>query len=469
VRQRLAPLLLAAFCTLLAASCGGESSPRDVDVSQASGPQDEVAAALDPHDPRVLLAGSNNFSQQGMRTYVSTDGGARWSSSLGPVGPKPPVPPYAGPSVGVDPWVAIDLRGREYFSFIDFGRLYVATRDGSRGPWHVGLPVDPALNASSYGGDDKDTVAVDLSSTSRWSDRVYSAWTRISFLTRPIRFSQQLLLTHSDDGGRHWSPPTQVAAASGGSGVLFASIAVAPSGDVYLAWLHDRIVGPKRGFSHARETFEGVYVARSSDGGKRFGAPVFVADAGRSSPACPMGTWKIPAVPGKTAVTSDPTVLVDQSRGRVDVVYGRYACNRTLDIRLASLDTTLSRRLADKQINPRDGATASDQFLPAAAYDRKTHDLWVCYYSTSPDPKRHAARFECQTSTNGGATFTAPTAAASTASDETRAHASLGAGRDYGDYEAVVAGDGAAHPFWTDARNVDRRGEEIYTTRLLPS
>jgi hypothetical protein len=165
-------------------------------------------------------------------------------------------------------------------------------------------------------------------------------------------------------------------------------------------------------------------------------------------------------------VSPDPTVLADQAHNRIDVVYARFGCNGTLDVDLVSFNPTLSRRIAQVQVNPPDGRTPSEQFLPAAAYDRKSNDLWVCYYDTRADSRRARTRFDCRHSRDGGRTFGTPTAAASTTSDETTAGAAHGAGRDYGDYESLVAANGIAHPFWTDSRNLSTRGEEIYTTTL---
>jgi hypothetical protein len=36
----------------------------------------------------------------------------------------------------------------------------------------------------------------------------------------------------------------------------------------------------------------------------------------------------------------------------------------------------------------------------------------------------------------------------------------------FGDYEGLAVAGGIAHPVWTDARDLQARGEEIYTSTL---
>lgn len=124
------------------------------------------------------------------------------------------------------------------------------------------------------------------------------------------------MISHSDDGGRAGSPPRRVASSEGETESTFATIATAANGDVYVAWLHGSLTGRLL-----------VQVARSTDGGDRFGRPRLVGDvAVRRTPSCRGGTWTIPASPG-LPVSPSPTVLVDGARRQVDVVYGRSGCN----------------------------------------------------------------------------------------------------------------------------------------------
>src|SRR4051812_36150480 len=155
--RRLWPLLL------LLAGCGGDPgsivATREVNVSQAAGPQLEAAIAIDPSHPNVLLAGSNSPEEPSTRFYSSTDGGRTWRSDLGP----PPPEGYEG-GAG-DPIVAIGPRGRQYFGFLarrqttseaeDVG-FFVASRAGAESEWRVAQ-----VNSEFGVGNDKPAIAVD--------------------------------------------------------------------------------------------------------------------------------------------------------------------------------------------------------------------------------------------------------------------------------------------------------------------
>jgi hypothetical protein len=106
----------------------------------------------------------------------------------------------------------------------------------------------------------------------------------------------------------------------------------------------------------------------------------------------------------------------------------------------------------------------SDQFLPSLAVDPQSGDVWVCFYDTTGDQTRQHATRTCAASRDHARTWQF-VRAASVPSDQTGRRTDSFA---YGDYEALVAGDGYAHPFWTDTRDRKTRGEEIYTTTLKP-
>ena len=63
----------------------------EVNVSRLRGPQSESAIAIDPRNPHVVLAGSNDIRARRMAVYSSIDGGRHWSSG------HLPVPPGVGP------------------------------------------------------------------------------------------------------------------------------------------------------------------------------------------------------------------------------------------------------------------------------------------------------------------------------------------------------------------------------------
>ena len=66
---------------------GGDASPLsttsttvngNVDVSNECGPQSETFITINPNQPEILAAGSNEIFRLPMRGYYSTDGGGSW-------------------------------------------------------------------------------------------------------------------------------------------------------------------------------------------------------------------------------------------------------------------------------------------------------------------------------------------------------------------------------------------------------
>jgi hypothetical protein len=424
------------------ATASHAAAPTDqVNVSNAARSQAEVAVAVDPHDPNVLLGGSGSF-ERANRVYSSTDGGATWSSE--------PLPLPRGLCSYGDPAVAIDVTGRQYYAFLAGGcldfdvkqvSLVLAARADARAAWTARKPA--IAGASTF--NDKEAIAVDTSSTSPHGGRLYLAWSR--FFRPSSAF--EIVVSHSDDGGATWSRAVRVTG-SGGPSQTYASVATGADGAVYVAWL---------------TLDQHVVFARSTDGGDHFvrGALVTLA-AQLPAGSCHFGGTGIPAQP-KRCVASAPLLTVDRVRGRVYVTWGAAGpSGREQNVYVSSFDAaTLAPVVQDVQVNPPDGVTFSDQFLPASAVDESTGRLWACWYDTTGDRPRKRTRYTCSASSDDGATWAAPVPAATTFSNLTvRAATSF----EYGDYAGLAVANGVAHPMWTDSRQLATSAEEIYTTAL---
>src|SRR5947208_14921392 len=87
---RLHLVVALAGSAVIAAACGEQARHvtrvgPNVDASDYPGWQAEVAIAVDPKSPRVLVAASNAANRAGIRTYTSIDGGRTWVTSVPPL------------------------------------------------------------------------------------------------------------------------------------------------------------------------------------------------------------------------------------------------------------------------------------------------------------------------------------------------------------------------------------------------
>jgi hypothetical protein len=424
----------------------------DVHVSRAHGPQSEASIALDPSDPDILLAGSNDGFRPGgrMRAYSSSDGGATWRDD-----PAPPLPPGVRGCADGDPSVTIDGHGRQAYSFLVASpcpggvrpvRVFVAVarRSGPSGIWRTVAPLGTAPDSAPpllagttpATADDRPTMIVDP-----LRDRLVLAWTAI-----PATGNRVIVLSTSDDGGATWSRASRVTTST--DLPAQASLAAGRGDDLYVAWgdIGDR----------------SLYGARSRDGGATFGPPRLLARVGRPAPRGCFGlAVSIPAQPFR-CVDPDPVISFDPAARRAYLTYGTAGPNGAQDVFAAAFDERLRPIRPPVRVNARDGRVAADQFLPFSALDHETGRLWVCFYDTRGDRTRRSAVFSCSVSSNGAATFGRAFPVASVRSLE-------GAGADrhgFGDYEGLAVGAGVAHPAWTDSRDLAKLGEEIYTATL---
>ena len=425
----------------------------DTNVSRARGPQSETAIAVDPRDGKTLVAGSNDIRGDRMRVFSSTDGGATWDSA-------PLVRGRTPICVASDPSVAVDGNGRQYFGFLGLlcrarpsrPLVFIASRPGPTAKWHV-RPLPVARLRRLDFGDDRPIIALDAGSASPHEGRLYIGWTRFSFVSFAAT-RVAVVVSHSDNGGRTWSRPVIL---SKRGLPLEVRLDTGPDGTLYAVWRDSKT--------------NTIYVARSGNGGRTFTPAQIVAPAVvPRERSCHGFRSRIPAQP-RRCVSPNPVVAVDRSDGprggRVYVTFGSTGLNQTQDVYVAAYDPNLHpllgvRRL--KTLTPPEAFRGPDQFLPTSAVDPRTGWLWVCYYSTASDRRRVHARYTCTASEDGGSTWATPQPAATEASNETVPRANRANG--YGDYEGVAVLDGAAHPIWTDGRELRRLGEEIFTATL---
>ena len=447
------PRALPAFAAALAALAlsGGAAAigGPEVDVSQLRGPQTNPTITVDPRNDRILLAGSNSLLEGTERVYSSTDGGATWRSST-----LTPSPANIHSTCPSDPGVAIDRTGRQYFAFDRStpctsdapSRVYVASRPGPDASWSKPVLV-AVLGRARF--DDKPAIAVDATPASPHVNRIYVVWSHLSRL-----LVSSIVISHSDDQGRTWSPPVTVS--HGGDDLIYANVATARNGTVYVTWTDS-------------SSYQ-VRIARSTDGGEDFESERQVAAfTVVTIPHCGIGI-PIRADP-RSCIQANPIVSVDTSggrySGRVYVSYTGTDFTGDQGAALATFDSRL-RPIAGypvldhhRIVARASGHPPSDQFWPQSAVDHSDGSVWLCFYDTHGDPNRTKAYFSCTVSTSGGKTWSRAARVASASSDEAQPGA-----LQYGYYQGLAVANGVAHPMWTDTRRLAKLQEEIYTARV---
>lgn len=245
--------------------------------------QNEPAAAIDPGNPDIITAGSNDYCTVQIAGgtwagfYRSTDGGATWTDSLLPGYPTDDSPEglasplqQRGIANAGDPVQAWDRHGRLYYMGNAFNRtspqnasVWVATYDQDAAHYVRTVIVGKGGPALSGKLNDKTSIEVDRGLSSPYDGNVYVAWSVFQGSgNNEIKFAR------STDHGRTFSQPMRIS--EGSLGNQSADIAVTRDGTVYVAW--NGTVG-SRANGH-----DAMLWVRSTDGGRSFTKPRVAAD-----------------------------------------------------------------------------------------------------------------------------------------------------------------------------------------------
>jgi hypothetical protein len=263
--------------------------------------QNEPTLAIDPRDPSVWAAGSNDYctipstGDAWPGIYRSTDAGAAWTDSLLPgylgdtssQGTSSPLAQMVagGALAGGDPVQSWDGQGDLFFMGNNFNRGVpngnsARVRNNTGDIWVAtyapGTPGDPSTDGSRYvrtvllatntfgqgHSNDKTEVVADPV-----TGYVYAAWSSFHGSgCNEIDFSR------STDHGATFSAPMKV---SGGiCGNQGPSIAIGPAGQVYVAWQ----ANTGGAFAKASGAINGAGFAVSSDYGRTFGKAAIVVN-----------------------------------------------------------------------------------------------------------------------------------------------------------------------------------------------
>lgn len=276
----------------------------DPDIQGRGQAQNETWVSASPLNPRNLLVGYNDYRRGDSTCGVSysTDGGHSWADATLPNGFVRGTA-YGGTpreyfQFSGDPSTAWDTRGDAYFACLESNRgssatanpdqssgVYVYRSTGTDGAsWNfTGRPVAEHNDVAGAGNflNDKPLMTVDDSTRSAYRDRIYVTWT--VFAADGTAYIYEV---HSSDYGEHFSAPVVVSTDSAlcprplsathpqgrCDNNQFSDPFTAPDGTLYVVW--DNYNTADSGTDNRYQ----VLLARSTDGGASFSAPVKVGD-----------------------------------------------------------------------------------------------------------------------------------------------------------------------------------------------
>lgn len=275
----------------------------DPDLQGRGQAQNEVSIAENPAKPSQVVGSFNDYRRGDGNCYAafSRNGGGSWQDTTIPMG-FTRGGPFSGVAreywqAGGDTSVAWDTRGNAYLACQVFQRgpgttnnpdqssaVYVFRSTGDGGAsWNFpGRPAVETFTTDPSGEpfNDKPYMTVDNHLGSPFRDRIYVTWTVFS-----ADNTAYIWEVHSDDYGQSFSSPVLV---SGDSSLCSNTLGVpTPQGACNENQYSDPFTGPDGAlyvaFSNFNVTNSGsdnrsqVLLARSTDGGQTFSAPVKVA------------------------------------------------------------------------------------------------------------------------------------------------------------------------------------------------
>ncbi|HVO52590.1 MAG TPA: PKD domain-containing protein [Thermoanaerobaculia bacterium] len=334
---------------------------------------------------------------------------------------------YGSPSVGIGP------AGEIYYAFLlaaDGDPTSIALAKSTDGGQTFPVLGDPS-GAVENGNDVMDQPAIAVDTTSSRKGTVYVVWT---YYSSDYGYTA-ILCVHSTDGVT-FQPSTLPAILSVVDGriVDHPSVAVAPNGDVYVAY-EDQSLSP-----------DGIVITRSTDGGQTFPGLHTVATYQPAGPLAAGG--------GGAASNPGPSLAVG-GNGVVHVAWAAVSSGATSDrsdVFYARSTDNASTFSAARKLN--DDGTSTTQAFPAVAAlpDGAVGVRWA-------DRRNDAARDTLNDvymviSRDGGSTWGKSLRVTDTNSEWGPAPHNL-AGDGHASYDGLAADGGNFYVSWTDERSGD--------------
>jgi hypothetical protein len=451
-------------------------------------PNNEPHIAVDPADPRHLIASSNDYGSCCDQYYTSLDRGTTWQTGN--------MSKESDAVTGSDPVTVFDMK---HNTAIHSSLNYVVTDDLGACDGNVvasisrdaGITWAPAVVVDAGSGcdasasqvfNDKEWVVTDNNPDSRFYGRTYLTWSKFVFKDQAY-VSSAIFESHSNDGGFTWSRAREI---SGNNAAIctfqtagphgqcdedqFSVPTIGPDGTVYVAFQN----GQNSSLWESAEVGENQYLlVKSTDGGRSWSRPTFVVGLEDGSRDYPSNVNDSQTLTGyQIRVNSAGNIVAHPRTGELFLVFADNR-NGIHDSANPTTNTDVflmrSRDHGRSWTGPeRVDRSPSDQWFPWVAIDPKTGKVGVLYNDRrTTDRALHDVSLAEMDADNGQETrqqsgnsdnsFTKRRVNASPSNlVDSRFFKAGVAGCEkcalfHGDYIGLAYGtDGAAHAVWTD-------------------
>lgn len=403
----------------------------------------ECDIRVNPGDVQQIIAASNDVTSFIQAQFASTDGGSTWTQTT--------LPLQTGDSLHSDPAVDWTSDGTAWAITIGIDaaktvlqlRAYTSTDQGATWTFNS-TPSGTQTNV------DREIMWVDHFASSPFRNQIYVTW----HAGVPVQFARRTTGT-----GAAWQTPIVVSGSETTGLGIGGDVKSNANGDVFVFW-------------QDADGSKNIYLAKSTDGGVTFGAPITVAAIKASS-----RKLSIPADSNrKSRVYVSSSVYRTTGKDLAYVVWadlsGGTGCTSGSG---PGSDATSSCKTRIWFTRSTDGgatwatpsvlnnqAGKNDQAFPRIAVDETDGKLMVVYYDTVNDSARLKTELFMQTSQDDGVSWSTASQVSSGQTDESTT--TTDNGNQYGDYIGLDGHAGVFYPAWTDRRN--GASEEIWSAKL---
>jgi hypothetical protein len=317
------------------AASGGANTNLDCDDPF---PNNEPDIAVDPVAPGHLIASSNDYGSCCDQFYTTLDNAASWTTgNMSINNPQ---------QTGSDPVTVFDRKhGTAIHSSLNYS-FQNPTGEACRGDLTVsgstdgGITWQPAVVVDSGVGcdlsnvqlfNDKEWIVTDNNPASPHYGRTYITWSKFISASGSYQ-SSPIYESHSDDGGKHWTKAQEISGSnaalctfqvSGPAGRCdedqFSVPTVGPDGTVYVAFQNDQ----NEALWEPGEFFDDQYLlVKSTDGGATWSSPTFVVGLEDGSADYPINVRGRQTLTGyQVRVNSAGNIVASPIDGKLHLVF----------------------------------------------------------------------------------------------------------------------------------------------------